>query len=451
MLRLVLIGLAIAPHIGASALSFNDLPTHPEASCATPAVRSAFTACAFSGFATAHCCSGLDAVFANSSSPSSGCLCYPQVLYKTLVRGSQSGLDILGLLNSCRKQHSSFHTQWAAAEPTACPAIPLSARAGEMIVLMGPEPILPSSKGRPAVAWSNMLQFGEVNQHMADISTVWEQLFGLHTVKLLLLVIINTAPLFLLMHSAVLTRFCPAYVQLAAGDQMIACQHAVYALVFSLSVIPQTVLAFTAMFKAWTGDYFASANLTALCGLFLASRAMLYLAEACVRSVVKRSWLLIVHHQLFFLIIVMGVWTQNTAVLGIGIVLDLFACHEAPLYVALLGYRLRWNVTFTRTVLRFACVWYIATRVFQTIVIMYMIAGFARMPAIRYAPEFVITSLLFGAFTIIQAYTLVIYHAIYRKVCGSSFVDDILCPKQLVVAGPGTPRTPRVCVEVAPA
>jgi hypothetical protein len=141
----------------------------------------------------------------------------------------------------------------------------------------------------------------------------------------------------------------------------------------------------------------------------------------------------------------------NITIPAAGIVLDLFACHEAPLYVALLGYRLRWNVTFTRTVLRFACVWYIATRVFQTVVIMYMIAGFARMPAIRYAPEFVITSLLFGAFTIIQAYTLVIYHAIYRKVCGGSFVDDILCPKQLVVAGPGTPRTPRVCVEVAPA
>lgn len=378
------------------------------------------------------------------------CLCYPQVLYKTVVRGSQSGLDILGLLNKCRKQHSSsFKTQWAAAEPTACPYIPLAARAADMITLMGSDVILPSSKSRPLWAWANMLQFGEVNQHMSDIRTVWEQLFGLHTVKLLLLVIINTAPLFLFMHSVVLSRFCPAYNDLHASDRMIVCQHSVYAVIFSLSVIPQTVLAFTAMFKSWTGEYFASSNLTALCGLFLASRAMLYLVEASVRSVIKRSWLLIVHHQLFFLIIVMGVWTQNTAVLGIGIVLDLFACHEAPLYVALLGYRLRWNVAFTRTTLRFACAWYVLTRIFQTIVIMYMVVGFARMPAIRYKPEFVITSLLFGAFTVIQAYTLVIYQAIYRKVCGQGFVDDILSPK--LMPSTGTPRTPRVCVEVAPA
>jgi hypothetical protein len=317
-----------------------------------------------------------------------------------------------------------------------------------MITLMGPDIILPSSKTRPLWAWANMLQFGEVNQHMSDIANVWEQLFGLHTVKLLLLVIINTAPLFLLMHSGVLSRFCPAYNELPAADQVIVCQHSVYAVVFGLSVIPQTVLALTAMFKSWTGDYFASANLTAICGLFLASRAMLYLVEACVRSVIKRSWLLIVHHQLFFLIIVMGVWTQNTAVLGIGIVLDLFACHEAPLYVALLAYRLRWHVRFTRSMLTFACFWYVVTRIFQTIVIMYMVVGFAGMPAIKASPELIITALLFGAFTVIQMYTLVIYHAIYRRVCGSSFMDSVLAPK---LPAPGTPRTPRVCVEVAPA
>lgn len=208
------------------------------------------------------------------------CLCYPQVLYKTAVRGSQSGLDVLGLLNNCRKKHGDgFKTQWAAAAPTACPMIPLSARAADLITLMGQDPILPTTRDGPVWAWKNMLQFGDVNQQMSDIRTVWEQLFGLRTVKFLLLVIISTAPLFLALDT-LLTRFSPAYVALAPADRMISCQHAVYALVFSLSMIPQTVLAFTAMFKAWSGDYFASAHLTALCGLFLASRAMLYLAEA---------------------------------------------------------------------------------------------------------------------------------------------------------------------------
>lgn len=286
-----------------------------------------------------------------------------------------------------------------------------------MITMLGQDVILPSSRSRPRWAWSNLLQFGEVNQQLTEIRTVWEQLFGLHTVKLLLLIIIGTPPSFLFMHKAVLMR-SSIYRQLGAAERMITCQHSVYAVVFSLSFVPQTVLAFVAMFRSWTGDYFASAHLTALCGLFLASRAMLYIVEASTRSVIKRSWLLIVHHQLFFLIIVMGVWTQNTAVLGVGIVLDLFACHEAPLYVALLGYRLAWRPSLTRAILCGACVWYVLTRIFQTVVISYMIWGFAQMAAIKTTPEFIVTGLLFGAFTIIQAYTLVIYHAIYVKVSG---------------------------------
>jgi hypothetical protein len=52
---------------GANAISIKDLPPHPEINCATSAVRSAFTACAFAG-PTDVCCRGLDAVFANSSS-----------------------------------------------------------------------------------------------------------------------------------------------------------------------------------------------------------------------------------------------------------------------------------------------------------------------------------------------------------------------------------------------
>jgi hypothetical protein len=318
-----------------------------------------------------------------------------------------------------------------------------------MITLMGSEVILPGAKDKPSWGWANMQQFGEVNQQMADIKTVWDQLFGLHTVKLLLLVIINTAPLFIFLHAAVLTPLSPVYRSLSSADQLIACQHSVYAVLFSLSLIPQTALAFIALFKAWTGDYFVSSHLTILFGLFLASRAMLYLAEACVRGVVKRSWLLIVHHQLFFLIVVMAVWTQNTAVLGIGVVLDLFACHEAPLYVALLAYRLRWNQAFTRVILQVACGWYILTRLFQTVVISYMIYAFAGMSAIRYAPEFILTALLFGAFTVIQAYTLVIYYAIYKRVCSGRSASPSQSQKQQASpwAGARLEGMPSVTVE----
>lgn len=188
-----------------------------------------------------------------------------------------------------------------------------------------------------------------------------------------------------------------------------------YAVVFALSLVPQTVLAVRSMLIAWTGTYLVSPELSVLVGVFIPTRAVLYVGEAAVRSVVKWSWLLVVHHLLFFTIVVMAVWSQNAAIMGIGIVLDLFACHEAPLYVALLAYRLQWPAQATRGILRGACVWYIITRLMQTVLLVYMIVGFARMRAVRYTYEFIITSILCGAFTVIQAYTLVIYRAIDVK------------------------------------
>lgn len=285
-----------------------------------------------------------------------------------------------------------------------------------MVTLLGDHIILPTSRARGDWAWGNLLQFGEISEHIQDLHAVFEQLFGLPTLKFLLLIIITTGPLFLFMDAAVLSHSA-MYKKLGAAERMIVCQHSVYAVVFSLSFVPQTVMALTAMFKAWTGSYLASPQLAALAGVFIASRAMLYIVEACTRSVIKRSWLLIVHHQLFFLIIAMGIWLQDTAVIGIGIVLDLFACHEAPLYVALVGYRLVWKESITRAILCVACAWYVLTRVFQTVVIAYMIWGCAQLGSVKSMPEFIITSLLFGAFTVIQAYTLVIYYAIYRKLC----------------------------------
>lgn len=64
------------------------------------------------------------------------------------------------------------------------------------------------------------------------------------------------------------------------------------------------------------------------------------------------------------------------------------------------------------------------TRVFQTVVLAYMIAGFAGMPSLCYTYEFIVVSILCGAFTVVQAYTLLIYRAI-----------DVKLGKKLAAAG----------------
>lgn len=342
----------------------------------------------------------------------SRCLCFPQVTYEAATQASKLGLDFLGLLLSCRKGANStapFSTQWASAEGTFCPDIPFDARPGDLMLALGDAVIIPSSRSRSRWAWANLRQFGEVVGKVVDLSAAKARLTGSQTLQLLMLLMICMPPVFLLLHRGVLMPASPAYRALGPTGQLVTCQHAVYALVFTLSVVPQAVLAFQALFSAWTGSFLSSAVLPVLVGVFLSTRAVLYLIEASVRCVVKWSWLLVTHHLLFYTVVVMAYWTQSPVVVGIGLVLDLFAACEFPLYWALLAYRLQWQPSAARAILRGACAWYVVTRVMQTVLLVYMVVSCATIPAVRLAPEFLITAIMCAAFTFIQAYTLVIY------------------------------------------
>ena len=117
----------------------------------------------------------------------------------------------------------------------------------------------------------------------------------------------------------------------------------------------------------------------------------------------------------YFSIFFVGMWTQNVPALMLGLVLDLFAAHEVFLCLVLIGYRLRLDVRFTTAMLWLGCGWYALTRVVQTAMLATMIIGWARNPAVNRTPAFLFTTVLCGAFTVIQAYTLVIYHNIGKR------------------------------------
>ena len=343
------------------------------------------------------------------------CLRISKVLYGTITQASKLGLDVLNTLQSCAATPTPFLTQWATQQDTTCPNIPIDARLGDLLADYEDAVVVPSSMSRPRLAWANILQFGEVMGELSDLRSVSDKLFGSKSLQLTYLVMICMPVVFFLLHHGALMPLSAKYQQLSQADRLICCQHTVYAVVFGLSFVPQAVLAFRALFMAWNGTYLVSSELAVLVGVFIGTRAVLYVGEAAVRSVVKWSWLLVVHHLLFFTIVVMAVWSQDAAIVGIGFVLDLFACAEAPLYVGLIGYRLEWPARSTRGILRGACAWYIVTRVFQTVLLVYLIVGFAGMPAVRYTYEFIITAILCRAFTVIQAYTLVIYRAMDVK------------------------------------
>lgn len=62
-----------------------------------------------------------------------------------------------------------------------------------------------------------------------------------------------------------------AYRHLPPTDKLVSCQHAVNAVVFSLSLVPQTALAIGAYFFAWTGSYIAGPELSTLVGVLISS------------------------------------------------------------------------------------------------------------------------------------------------------------------------------------
>eukprot|EP00878_Enallax_costatus_P015634 GHUV01016379.1.p1 GENE.GHUV01016379.1~~GHUV01016379.1.p1 ORF type:complete len:202 (+),score=24.14 GHUV01016379.1:30-608(+) len=175
-------------------------------------------------------------------------------------------------------------------------------------------------------------------------------------------------------------------------------------------------------------------------------RAVLYIVEACIRSVVRFSGLLLVHHQLYFVVLISAIWTLNVPAFMMGLVLDWMACLEVPLYLALLAYRLEFPSKLARFILVSACGWYVITRVLQTIMLVYMIVGWVYDPAVSCTPAFILTSLMCGAFTVIQAYTIVIYRGIWSKLaeaCSSfsyekggqlsrgSSTEDLVCDVSL--------------------
>lgn len=345
------------------------------------------------------------------------CLCYPQVIYQVIEKAAEVNFDVLRLLKNC-SQHEDFQTDWAMKPGTHCPSIELNATLIDIAVQMGDTPLLAEYVGKPMWSWSHLLQAGDIMASKSAQHQLAVVVLGEACLQYFLTIILSIAPIFLFMHHCVLKPFNRVYRELPIMQQLVTCQHAVYAAIFGLEVVPQTVLAIRFLYKAWTGPYFASHEPALLIGVFILSRAALYLVEACVRSI-HFSWLLLIHHELFFTIILMGLWTENPAVCAIGIVLDLFACHEVFLYISLVFYRLQVPRKYTISMLGLSCAWYTLTRVLQTVLLLYMIIGWAMNPAVKYTPAFIITAILCGAFTVIQAYTLVIYKAIGVKVLRS--------------------------------
>lgn len=159
------------------------------------------------------------------------------MLYKVIEATARLRINALQVLELCAQQQH-LQADWAMNPHTACPDIPLNATALTLLAQLREVPLFNSH--RPVRAWSNLLQAQEVMARPDWVHALAEgPMLGLQLIKHVLLIFLCVPSAFFLMHKAVLTRVCASYRGLDESQRLVTCQHAVYALVFGLQLVPQ--------------------------------------------------------------------------------------------------------------------------------------------------------------------------------------------------------------------
>ncbi|PRW58072.1 inner membrane isoform A [Chlorella sorokiniana] len=119
-----------------------------------------------------------------------------------------------------------------------------------------------------------------------------------------------------------LGRWCRRYPAAALEQQLVTCLHALFSLVYACQIEPYTYFMCRLLFD----QNFITSLLTFYPGAFtfLNSHLALYTIEAGLRLVVRRNWLLLLHHSCFFAITAVGFFQRSFFVLKLAVLLPLF-------------------------------------------------------------------------------------------------------------------------------
>jgi hypothetical protein len=255
------------------------------------------------------------------------------------------------------------------------------------------------------------------------VYTILDDLFGVKLVQIIMAVFV-ALPLVYVAANFVLLRCSGAYRALPQDMRLVAAQHGVYTFLFGLSIVPQTYLTLVVLFRTLTGDMITSKQLVYLLGLFVVPRFALYLLEAGSRSVINPNPVLVGHRITAAATGLIVVLSRNPGVLPLALLMDLGAVWEAPVYIMLLSRRLQWGLRCTRALLYGSVTVYVVSRVFQIVLLVYMIVGLAGYPAVAATPEFgLLCALYLGYATVGSLANMFIYRGI-----GAKLTADELMP-----------------------
>lgn len=280
--------------------------------------------------------------------------------------------------------------------------------------------------GRPKYSISNMFQLVTSKGFIAGVlpKALRTSAIGWDSLSFMFMWSLGLAIIYIGLHHLLLRASKQYRFSLTEQQQFITCQHAVFVVVYALQLVPESVLAFRFLFMRWSPEYLTSVEPAALLGLCIFPHVMLYIVEATVRSIVKFNWVLVVHHMLFFTLIIVITTSFDFYVVKLGCILDAFALHEVLLFATLVGYRLKWNAKFVRATLAVGIVWYCLTRVVQTVLILWLMIGCE--PGVRLTAGFIITAIVACALTLVQVYTLFIYKGVWVKLTARQAAGGLL-------------------------
>ncbi|KAK9814558.1 hypothetical protein WJX72_007844 [[Myrmecia] bisecta] len=205
-----------------------------------------------------------------------------------------------------------------------------------------------------------------------------------------------------------------AYRRLDTAYQMIVSMHAAYALIYTLQVIPYTLI----VVKATFGSDFMGVVVANYRWIFafVSMQAVMMLTEGTVRGILKLNLLLVGHHLVWYCVLLVALVHHSILALKVGLWLQVFQAYEFGLYVALLAYRLS---APQRVFQALACAGlgiFGITRIAQTILLLAVYGGsYQRQAKQGDLATFWVTLILVLVVFFIQFYTVSIYYKLLRR------------------------------------
>ncbi|GAX76394.1 hypothetical protein CEUSTIGMA_g3839.t1 [Chlamydomonas eustigma] len=230
----------------------------------------------------------------------------------------------------------------------------LEADGGRALLQGGPNASVPigpiSSVPGPSPKTFNTLRFDNLWQD----DNYEKNLFGSATVlQEMMIFVAGTIMVFMvmvnLMSCYILPYFVPKFRELDVFGQMAVTTNLLYVILLCLQLVPYTVIVIGILFGDQKSKQFPAFYYTVF--IFLTTHFIMYAYEGIVRSIIKVNYFLLIHHAVFFILVIVEFVNQSNFVVKTSLILDYFVVWECGLFMTNVLYRLNANYILLKWVM----------------------------------------------------------------------------------------------------